>query len=59
MQEQFLVQCPPPLRAVPDMGGGILDQPPAGGRVRVATLERTLVDVLDNPRRGGGWGSTW
>jgi predicted transcriptional regulator of viral defense system len=27
--------------------------------VRVATLERTLVDVLDAPRHGGGWEEVW
>lgn len=27
----------------------------AGGVVRVTTVERTLVDVLDQPDKGGGW----
>jgi predicted transcriptional regulator of viral defense system len=31
----------------------------AGGRVRVATLERTMVDVLDRPDKGGGWEEIW
>lgn len=31
----------------------------AGLDVRVATLERTLVDVLDRPELGGGWEETW
>jgi predicted transcriptional regulator of viral defense system len=29
------------------------------GAVRVTTLERTLVDVLDAPRHGGGWEEIW
>jgi predicted transcriptional regulator of viral defense system len=31
----------------------------AGQRVRVTTLERTLVDVLDRPRLSGGWEEIW
>jgi len=31
----------------------------AGLPVRVTTLERTLVDVLDRPDLGGGWEETW
>jgi len=27
--------------------------------VRVTSLERTLVDVLDTPRYGGGWEEIW
>jgi len=57
--EFVAVRCPAPLRALPDMGGNVLDQPHAGGRVRVATLERTLVDVLDAPNHGGGWEEVW
>jgi predicted transcriptional regulator of viral defense system len=53
------VRCPASLRTLPDRGGGVLDQPHAGGRVRVTTLERTLVDVLDRPRYGGGWEEIW
>jgi predicted transcriptional regulator of viral defense system len=36
-------------------GAGTATQPHAGGVVRVTTLERTLVDVLDQPDKGGGW----
>ncbi len=53
------VPVPPSLRGLPDNGGGILEQPRAGGTVRVTTLERTLVDVLDAPRHGGGWEEIW
>ena len=34
---------------------GTVTRPHAGGMVRVTTLERTLVDVLDQPDKGGGW----
>lgn len=34
---------------------GTLIRPHAGGTVRVTTVERTLVDVLDQPDKGGGW----
>lgn len=53
------VPVPPPLRDLPDLGGGILEQRHAGGLVRVTTLERVLVDVLDAPRHGGGWEEIW
>lgn len=47
------------LRNLPDLGGGILEQPHAGGMVRVTTLERALVDVFDAPDKGGGWEEIW
>lgn len=31
----------------------------AGQQIRVTTLERTLVDVLDRPRLSGGWEEIW
>ena len=31
----------------------------AGGTVRVATFERTLVDLVDAPDVGGGWEEVW
>ncbi len=34
---------------------GVATRPHAGGTVRVTTVERTLVDVLDQPDKGGGW----
>ena len=30
-----------------------------GASLRVTTLERTLVDVLDAPRHGGSWEEIW
>ncbi len=53
------VQVPAALRARLDAGGGIVEQRHAGGLVRVTTLERTLVDVLDAPDHGGGWEEIW
>jgi predicted transcriptional regulator of viral defense system len=53
------VPVPPPLLALPDLGGGVVEKPRGGAVVRVTTLERTLVDVLDAPRHGGGWEEIW
>ena len=49
------VAVPAALRAFPDGGGGVLEISPGGGGVRVTSLERTLVDVMDAPELGGGW----
>lgn len=53
------MSVPPPLRALPDLGGEIVEKTRDGALIRVATLERTLVDVLDAPRHGGGWEEIW
>lgn len=53
------VQLPTTLRPLPDAGGGILEQRYVGGTVRVTTLERALVDVMDAPEHGGGWEEIW
>jgi predicted transcriptional regulator of viral defense system len=53
------VQVPRSLRGLPDVGGGVVEKVRDGAGVRVATLERTLVDVLDRPRHGGGWEEIW
>lgn len=50
---------PAPLRARADRGGGIEVRPHAGGVVRVTSLERTLVDVLDQPERCGDFEEIW
>ncbi len=52
-------RVPTSLRDLADLGGGILEQPHAGGTVRVTTLERALVDVLDEPDKGAGWEEIW
>lgn len=53
------VVMPAAVRSLPDRGGGIIETYHAGGRVRVTTLERTMVDVLDKPDKCGGWEEIW
>src|SRR5438128_8438113 len=53
------VLLPARLRASRRPAGGLLEQRHAGGFVRVTSLERTLVDVLDAPEHGGGWEEIW
>lgn len=53
------VPVPAALRHLPDFGGGIGSVNRTGLPVRVTTYERTLVDVLDSPRHGGGWEEIW
>ena len=47
------------VRSLPDWGGGVNELHHAGGRVRVTSLERTLVEVLDAPGKGGDWEEIW
>lgn len=53
------VQVPTALLAQPHWGGGVMTALHGGATVRVTTLERTLVDVLDSPENGGGWEEVW
>jgi predicted transcriptional regulator of viral defense system len=53
------VLVPAPLRALPDLGGGLVAQHRHGLVVRVTGYERTMVDVLDAPELGGGWEEIW
>lgn len=53
------VSVPSSLTALPDRGGGIVERWRSESAVRVTSLERTLVDVLDAPRHGGGWEEIW
>jgi len=53
------VQVPVTLRDLADLAGGVLEHRHAGGVVRVTTLERALVDVLDAPGKAGGWEEVW
>ena len=46
-------------RGLSDLGGGIETLLHAGGRVRVSTFERTLVDLMDQPGKGGDWEEIW
>lgn len=58
--EQFVpVLVPSRLRTLPDWGGGVVEKRYAGGSVKVTTLERTMVDLLAEPARGGGWEEIW
>jgi len=53
------VQAPAIVRGLPDFGGGVREVRHAGGLVKVTSLERTLVDVLEAPDKGGGWEEIW
>jgi predicted transcriptional regulator of viral defense system len=53
------VHAPVAVRDRPEMGGGLRMMPHLGGEVRVSTLERAMVDVLDAPEKGGGWEEIW
>ena len=53
------VQVPRAVRAMPQWGGGTIEVSHAGGKAKAATLERTLVDVLDMPDKCGGWEEIW
>ena len=53
------VKVPLPIRQLPTSERYVTEQRHAGGTVRVATLERTLVDVLDVPSNAGGWEEVW
>ncbi|HKO95101.1 MAG TPA: hypothetical protein VJU61_28295 [Polyangiaceae bacterium] len=57
--EWFGVRPSRALEDLPDLGGGIVTERYAGGTVRITTLERTLVDLLDAPELGGGWEEVW
>src|SRR5450830_889667 len=57
--EYLPVQTPAPLRGLPDKGGGVEEAAHAGGRLRVTSLERSMVDVLHSPQRCGGWEEEW
>jgi predicted transcriptional regulator of viral defense system len=60
-QEIEFVRARPPsaLSKSPEFEEQILVEPYAGGDVRVTSLERTLVDVLDVPDLAGGWEEIW
>ncbi|MCE9637990.1 MAG: transcriptional regulator [Planctomycetes bacterium] len=53
------VNPPRALHGLPEHGGGVVTEPHAGGVVRVTSVERTLVDLLDRPDLGGGWEEVW
>ncbi len=53
------VKLPLALRKLSKSERYATEQRHAGGTVRVTTLERTLVDVLDVPSNAGGWEEVW
>ena len=53
------VQTPQTVRSLKEWGGGVSEVAHAGGRVRVTTMERTMVDVLDRPDKCGSWEEIW
>ena len=57
--EFVAVKVPLALRPLPAADLQFTEQRHAGGVVRVTTLERTLVDVLDAPANAGGWEEIW
>jgi predicted transcriptional regulator of viral defense system len=57
--EYVPVLMPQPVRALTDLASGIVAERRQGLAVRVTSLERSLVDVLDAPRYGGSWAEIW
>ncbi len=57
--EYVPVLMPPPARDLAELASGIETGQRQGMAVRVTSLSRTLVDVLDAPRHGGGWDEIW
>ncbi len=53
------VTMPPPVRGLTDLASGIVVERRDGIPVRVTSLERAVVDVLDVPRNGGPWSDIW
>ena len=48
-----------PIHSHSGRAEGVSEVRHAGGLVRVTTLERALVDLLDQPDKGGGWEEIW
>lgn len=53
------IHPPKAISNLPDMGGGVDLVMSAGGKVRVTTGERAMVDVLHAPALGGSWEEIW
>lgn len=53
------VLTPRLLRNKPDELLGVQSRERSGLTVRVTSLERTMVDILDRPDLGGGWEEIW
>jgi predicted transcriptional regulator of viral defense system len=52
-------RSPEALRRAGEARFGVLTEERAGMNLRVTSLERTLVDVLDRPWLSGGWEEIW
>ena len=57
--EFVAVKLPLSLRRLPNVDLQVTEQRHAAGVVRVTSLERTLVDVLNVPANAGGWEEVW
>ena len=53
------VRPPKAVADLDDMGGGVDLVMSAGGKVRVTSCERAMVDVLHTPALGGSWEEIW
>jgi len=53
------VKFPQALRRTGKEGFGVLTTERSGVQIRVTSLERTLVDVLDRPDLSGSWEEIW
>ena len=53
------VRFPDRLVASRQQHSGVVERDFAGGTVRVTTMERALVDIMDTPRLGGSWEEIW
>lgn len=53
------VLMPPPARDLAELASGIESHRRQDVPVRVTSLARTMVDVLDAPRHGGSWEEIW
>ncbi len=57
--EYVPVLMAPAVRTLTDLASGIVTERRSGLAVRVTSIDRTLVDVLDAPRYGGSWAEIW
>lgn len=53
------VQVPKKLVEKGETDLGVRDYDRKGEMIEITTIERTLVDLLDRPRYGGGWEQIW
>ncbi|MCK5878932.1 MAG: transcriptional regulator [Holophagae bacterium] len=53
------VRFPDSLRRANQEGFGVVTMDRSGMEIRVTSLERTMVDVLNRPKLSGGWEEIW